>query len=234
MALSVTVHGITVKTGVQTSGRQATADITTKNGLETVLYTAPSSAGFDYAIVAVSITNREASSTDGVYLAVADSDISKPADWIEWNTTLVPNGVLERTQIVVQSGQRTGAFDINTAGQIAFTMSEGDTGELSTNGGLSLTDGESYRAYVSFYSTEVVGLSSAINLEARDINGPVWVPLIALSLEQRDRTDAYHSYSFDFTVDNGVGTYTTGIDYLRLDMADVNATIDRIGLIQIS
>ena len=63
---------------------------------------------------------------------------------------------------------------------------------------------------------------------------PSWVPLIALSLEQRDRTDQYSTYSFDFTVDNAAGTYTTDINYLRLTMADVNATIDRILLQKIS
>lgn len=266
MALSVTVHGITVKTGVQTSGRQATADIANKNGLETVVYTAPSSPGFDYAILGVSITNRDSSSTDGVYLAIADSDMSRGADWIEWNTTMVPSGVLERTQLIVQPGQRiivrwgaapadlvpdneildyagnwtgavtgTGNIDSSVAGRVTFTLAEGDTGTLESNAlPASLVDGETYRAYVSFNSTDVTGLGSAITLNAIDSTEATVEELIQLSLAEQDRTDLYSTYIYDFTVDDATGPIKTTLSSLRVDCADVVAVIDRVGLFRIS
>lgn len=259
MALSVTVHGFTVKTGTQTNGRQATANITEQDGLDNVIYTVPSSAGFDYAIIAISVCNREGTSADEVSIAISDSDLSKPADFIEWKTTIVPRGVLERTQIMVQRGQRvilrwgerpaelvpdheiadfagnwtgavtgTGVLDTTVAGRATLTLAEGDTGTITTDT-FALAEGNTYRATVSFYSTEVTGVNSSIKLKAFDGD----IDLVSLSIEQRDATDQYRTYSADFTVDNAT-QFTDQINQLQVAAADVNLTLDRISLIQIA
>lgn len=265
MALSVTVHGFTVKTGTQTTGRLGTANITAQDGLDTVLYTVPNSPDFSYAILAVSVCNRQATSVSNVNIALCDSVLPKPVDFIEWNTTIVPYGVLERTQIMVQPGQRivlrwgdapaeivpdheildyagqwtgavtgTGTIDSATAGVVAFSLAESDTGSLLSNalpGGL--VDGETYRVGVSFTSTEITGLGSSIVLSAVDTTEATVEPVITLGIQNRNLVDEYASYTFDFTCDDA-GTYKSTTNQLRLDLADVNATVDRITLFKIS
>ena len=264
MALSVTVHGFTVKTGTQTTGRLATADITLQDGLDQVIYTVPETPDMSYAILAVSVCNRTASSIDNLNIAIADSDLSKPVDFIEWSSVIVPNGVLERTQLSLQPGQRlimrwgtrptelvpdhdiddyagewtgavtgTGAIDSSTAGQVTFTLAEGDTGSLLTNSVGALVDGETYRAAISFNSTDVTGVASELILNAIDTVEATVEPLITLGLEDRNAVDQYKTYQFDFTVDDA-GTYKSTISELRLNLADVTANLDRISLIQIS
>lgn len=107
MALSVTVHGFLTRIGTQSNGRFATADITTTDGTDTILYTVPSGGGdVDYSILAVSICNRASVSVPQVSVAVASADAPELYEFIEWNTTIVPNGVLERTQILAAPGDR--------------------------------------------------------------------------------------------------------------------------------
>lgn len=105
-ALSVTVHGITVKTGAQTSGRFATADITLSDGSDTVVHTVSTAPDMDYAILSISLCNRDDNALTNVSLAVSETDTPLDADFIEWNQTLVPHGVLERTQLVANPGDR--------------------------------------------------------------------------------------------------------------------------------
>lgn len=258
MALSVTVHGITIKTGAQTSGRLSTADITTKNGLDNVVYTMNAIPGLDYAIVAISVCNRDVVAADTVSLAVADSVVPKPYDFLEFNTTIVPRGVLERTQITLSPGQSivlrwgnppaeiitesemlttvsysfsatgTGSFDTTTPDQVSFTLAEGDTGEIITDT-FALTEGNTYRAAISFLSTEVTGVGSVIEMTGN--NGSTDVPIITLALEDRNRTDEYRTYTAEFTVDNLTDT-NDQISQFKVNLADVNATVDRISLIQ--
>ena len=67
----------------------------------TTVYTVPAST---FAVVSVSILNR---SNNGVAIRLAVSDTSTPdaADWLEYDTTLDPKQVLERTGIVMQAGK---------------------------------------------------------------------------------------------------------------------------------
>lgn len=258
MALSVTVHGFTIKTGTQTTGRLATADITIPDGLDQVIYTVPSSPDMRYAILAISVCNRLATSVDNLNIAIADSDLSKPVDFIEWKTVVVPKGVLERTQLSVQPGQRvilrwgdrptelvpdheindyagnwtgavtgTGTINSTTPGQVSLALNEGDTGTLNT-GTFALVEGNTYRATVSFYSTDVTGTTSSTVLRAQ----PGDIDLITLSAPQRD-DDSYQTYSLDFTVDNATD-FSDQITQLQVAAADVDLTLDRISLIQIS
>lgn len=108
MALSVTVHGIPVKSGLVLAGRLATADITTNDGSDNVIYTVPvaSDTDWDYLIFSISVCNRAATSATNLSIAVADADTPLNSEFVEWNTTIVPRGVLERTQIIANPGQR--------------------------------------------------------------------------------------------------------------------------------
>lgn len=104
-ALSVTVHGFHVRVGTQSNGRFANANITTDDGTDTIVYTVPG-GDVEYAILAVSVCNRENESIPGVSIAVAQADVPLIEEFVEWNTTIVPTGVLERTQIVANVGDR--------------------------------------------------------------------------------------------------------------------------------
>lgn len=66
----------------------------------TVVYTVPT--GY-YAIGNVSITNRN---TTAITLRVALAAGSTPnaEEWIEYDTVVIPNGVYERTGLVMQAG----------------------------------------------------------------------------------------------------------------------------------
>lgn len=260
MALSVSVYGINTQTGVQTAGRFGTANITTKTGLPVAVYTVPENQTLLYSMAAVSITNRDVDSADNVYIAVSQGSVPAPKHYIEWSASLVPSGTLERTQMVLDPGDvvfvqwgnapaqlitesedptgaswsasatGTGTFDVTKPGEISYDLAEGDTGELRTSS-FTLVDGNTYRAVVAFESTEITGENSSIQLEAWD--GVTAQTLITLSQLQRDRTDRAASYTVDFTVDNA-GAITDQYTSLRLQLADVNATIDRISLQQIA
>ena len=52
------------------------------------------------------ILNREVEAATNVSLAIAQADIPLDSEWTEWNATLVPRGVLERTQLILNPGDR--------------------------------------------------------------------------------------------------------------------------------
>jgi hypothetical protein len=104
MALSVTVHGFAVVAGPQDHGRWATADITTTDGSDILVYTVP--LGIDYAIASVLVCNRADTAATPVSIAIAAADIPLDSEWAEWNTTIVPRGTLERTQLLLTPGDR--------------------------------------------------------------------------------------------------------------------------------
>jgi hypothetical protein len=105
MALSVTVHGFMTLTGTQTAGRWGTANITTEDGADTVVYTVPN-VGVDYMILAVSITNRAPVSASNVSVAISSEVTPRSYEFIEYNSSLVPSGTLERTQIMASPGDK--------------------------------------------------------------------------------------------------------------------------------
>ena len=57
-----------------------------------------------YAICNVSIVNRNASSTINLRVAMSASGTPNPEEWIEYDTIVIPNGVYERTGLVMQAG----------------------------------------------------------------------------------------------------------------------------------
>lgn len=105
MSLSVTVHGIPIG-DAQTPGRLATADITTTDGSDVIVYTVPTFGTLDYLIWSISICNRANTAATEVSIAVAQADVPEASEFIEWNATIVPKGVLERTQNVANPGDR--------------------------------------------------------------------------------------------------------------------------------
>lgn len=67
----------------------------------TTVYTVPT--GY-YAVCNVSVTNRNASSAIKVRIAMASTSTPSNQEWIEYDTTIVPNGVFERTGLVLNAG----------------------------------------------------------------------------------------------------------------------------------
>ena len=67
----------------------------------TTVYTVPT--GY-YSVCNVSITNRNASSTINLRLALAASGTPNNEEWIEYDTIIIPNGVFERTGLVLNAG----------------------------------------------------------------------------------------------------------------------------------
>lgn len=66
----------------------------------TTVYTVP--VGF-YSVCNVSITNRNSSAIT-IRLAMATTATPSDQEWIEWETVLIPNGVFERTGLVLNGG----------------------------------------------------------------------------------------------------------------------------------
>jgi len=67
---------------------------------DTVIYTVPENT---FSIVTLNICNRSAG-TAGINIAISSTQTIEVADYLEFNTQLVPNGVLERSGIVVDGG----------------------------------------------------------------------------------------------------------------------------------
>lgn len=68
---------------------------------DTTIYTVPSDT---FAVVTVSICNRNSQARD-VQVALADSATPTTAEYIEFNSEVIGNGVLERGGIVLQAGK---------------------------------------------------------------------------------------------------------------------------------
>ena len=82
------------------TGRLGIANITTT--ADTTIYTVPSST---FAVVSVSICNRSSSAPATVRVAISSSATPTTAEYIEYDTSLVANGVVERTGIVMDAGK---------------------------------------------------------------------------------------------------------------------------------
>ena len=80
------------------TGRLGTANITTTAA--STVYTVPAAT---FAVVSVNIVNRSNSAAALIRLAVASSATPGADEWIEFDSSLVANGVLERTGIVMDT-----------------------------------------------------------------------------------------------------------------------------------
>ena len=79
------------------------------NALTTV-YTVPEDT---FAVVTVNITNRNTQSRN-VRIATAADDTPTDAEWIEFNTELLGNGVVERSGVVLDEGKKIVALSNST------------------------------------------------------------------------------------------------------------------------
>lgn len=80
---------------------------------DTTIYTCPEDT---FCVASVNIVNRTSSSVT-VRVAVASADTPTNAEYIEYESTILPNGVLERTGLVLQAGKkivvRSSAINVN-------------------------------------------------------------------------------------------------------------------------
>lgn len=82
------------------TGRLGTANITTT--ANTTVYTVPLST---FAVVSVNIVNRSSSASAQIRVAIASASTPATDEWIEFDSSLVANGVLERTGLVMDAGK---------------------------------------------------------------------------------------------------------------------------------
>jgi hypothetical protein len=66
----------------------------------TTVYTVPT--GY-YTVCNISLTNRNASAIK-IRLAIASTAAPSAQEWIEYDTVVIPNGVFERTGLVMNAG----------------------------------------------------------------------------------------------------------------------------------
>lgn len=81
------------------TGRLGTADLTA--GVDTTLYTVPVGT---FSVATVNLCNR-GTNTVTVRIAVATSASPTNAEFIEYETSILAKGVLERTGIVCKTGE---------------------------------------------------------------------------------------------------------------------------------
>lgn len=82
------------------TGRLGTANITST--VATTAYTVPAAT---FSVVSVNIVNRSSSAAALIRLAVSSTATPGADEWIEFDSSLVANGVLERTGIVLDAGK---------------------------------------------------------------------------------------------------------------------------------
>ena len=82
------------------TGRLGTANITTT--ANTTIYTVPAST---FSVVSVSVCNRNSTTAATIRIAIASSASPNPDEYIEYDTSLVASGVVERTGLVMAANQ---------------------------------------------------------------------------------------------------------------------------------
>lgn len=73
-----------------------------------------------YSVFNVSMTNTSASSVT-IRLAIASTSTPSAAEWIEYDTVIVPKGVFERTGLVLDAGKYVVAY-ASTASAVNVTV----------------------------------------------------------------------------------------------------------------
>jgi hypothetical protein len=93
------------------TGRLGTADLSAVT--LTTVYTVPATT---FTVATVSVVNRGASAAL-IRIALASSASPTDAEWLEYDVSLSPKGVLERTGIVMDTGKllvvRSSAASVN-------------------------------------------------------------------------------------------------------------------------
>jgi len=73
----------------------------------TTVYTVPAST---LAVVNINVVNRSTSAAADVRIALASTATPTTAEWIEFDATIPPRGVLERTGIAMQATEKVIAY----------------------------------------------------------------------------------------------------------------------------
>ncbi len=89
----------------------------------TTVYTVPAST---FSVVTVSICNRSAS-TVTVRLAASTTGTPGNAEYLEYGTQILANGVLERSGIVLDAGKNVVAYSSATSVNVVVTGIETST-----------------------------------------------------------------------------------------------------------
>ena len=76
----------------------------------TTVYTVPADT---FAVVTVNVTNRNSQSRN-IRVATADDDTPTDAEWIEFDTEILGNGVIERSGVVLDAGKKIVAYSNST------------------------------------------------------------------------------------------------------------------------
>jgi len=84
------------------SGILGTASLTVAS-TNTVVYTVPTSKT---AVVTVSVLNRDSTNYTNINLAISATGAITNTNYIEFGAGLIPNGVLERSGIVMDAGKK--------------------------------------------------------------------------------------------------------------------------------
>ena len=84
------------------TGRLGTANITLAS-TNTTIYGPVAASTF--SVVSVNICNRNSSTAATIRVAVASSAAPGLDEWIEYDTSLVASGVVERTGLVLKTGE---------------------------------------------------------------------------------------------------------------------------------
>lgn len=210
MALSVTLHGFMTLNGSQPAGRWATANITVQDGADTLLYTVPPTV--EYMIVAISLTNRLDQTVSGVSIAVSQDNPPNPYDFVEWNTSIVPSGTLERTQIVLNANDKIFVrWENESYGVVLDSTSNVDTP------GNNLTDGETASYIVTIRDVNVAdelaytapdvywSIADATTSDFTAVSGTVTGDL-ATSTYNAATTTMTSTYPIDIIAQNPIGT----------------------------
>jgi hypothetical protein len=82
------------------TGRLGTANITATSA--TTVYSVPAAT---FSVVSVNIVNRSSSAPALIRLAISNTATPAADEWIEFDSSLVANGVLERTGLVMDTGR---------------------------------------------------------------------------------------------------------------------------------
>ena len=84
------------------TGRLGTANITLAS-TNTTIYGPVAASTF--SVVSVNICNRNSTTAATIRVAVASSASPGPDEWIEYDTSLVASGVVERTGLVMKASE---------------------------------------------------------------------------------------------------------------------------------
>jgi hypothetical protein len=82
------------------TGRLGIANITST--ADTTIYTVPSGT---FSVVSVSICNRNTTTAATIRVAICSSATPAAGEYIEYDTSLVASGVVERTGLVMDAGK---------------------------------------------------------------------------------------------------------------------------------